>query len=93
MKIILRIIIFFIFINSLSPLYSQSSTSFDFLNRTLGQNQNERDKSIQRLSSATLLWTDDPASHAIFEKVKSHIDYLAVTMRSQQDQNGNMIWR
>ncbi len=85
MNKILTIILFVIFINSFSPIYSQSSLSFDFLNRTLGQNQTERDKSIQRLSSAVLLWTDDPATHAIFEKVKSHIDYLSVTVRSQQD--------
>jgi flagellin-like hook-associated protein FlgL len=81
-KILLILVIFNLFIQ---VIYSQTNSSFSFLNRILGQNQAESDKSIQRLSSASLLWTDDPATHAIFEKVKSHIDYLSVNLRSQQD--------
>ncbi|MDA3940137.1 MAG: flagellin [Spirochaetia bacterium] len=81
----LLIIIITLFVLLSPDVYSQNTSSMDFLNRILGQNDLQRDKSFQRLSSGTLLWTDDPASQAIYEKVKSHIEYLSVNMRSQQD--------
>ena len=66
-------------------VYLQNKTSFDFLNRTLGQNGAITDKSYKCLSSGTILWTDDPVSSAIYDQVKSHIDFLSVNIRNDQD--------
>jgi len=79
------LIILFLFCIATPFVYSQNRTSFNFLNRTLRQNGAITDKSYKRLSSGTLLWTDDPASLAIYEKVKSHIDFLSVNIRNDQD--------
>ena len=85
MRQVLMIIIFSLFSLNVPGVYSQNHTDMNFLNRILGQNEMQSDKSMQRLPAGTLLWTDDPASSAIYEKVKSHIEYLSVNMRSQQD--------
>jgi len=77
------ILIFLVFINF--PISAQSSDSLDFLNRILEQNRLEDEKSMKRLSSGLILWQDDPASKAVYEKMKSHIDFLSVTMRSRRD--------
>jgi flagellin-like hook-associated protein FlgL len=74
-----------IFILLVFPLFGQARNDLSTLNRILNQNNLESDKSIRRLSSGTILWTDDPASKAIYEKLKSHIDFLAVTINNQQD--------
>lgn len=79
------IVVLVLFCISVPLVYSQNKTSFDFLNRTLEQTGIITDKSFKRLSSGTLLWTDDPASLAIYEKVKSHIDFLSVNIRNDQD--------
>ncbi len=59
MKNILTVIIFVLFCIYVPLVYSQNKTSFDFLNRTLGQNGIITDNSFKRLSSGTLLWKDD----------------------------------
>lgn len=66
-------------------VFSQSGDAFNSINRILEQNNMQSEKSLQRLSSGLLLWTDDPASKAIYEKLKSHIDFLSITIRNQQD--------
>lgn len=66
---------------NLSNLYSQSSSSLIFLNQTI----NQYDKSMNRLSSGMLLWTDSPSSRAIYEKLESHVNFLSMNMRNNED--------
>ncbi len=40
---------------------------------------------MKRFASGLILWQDDPASRAVYEKMKAHIDFLSVTMRGHQD--------
>ncbi|MBB6481860.1 flagellin [Spirochaeta isovalerica] len=61
-------------------LFSENS-SIRFLNQTIS----ETSKSMERLSSGTLLWTDSPSSKAIYEKLESHIRFLAQSIRNNQD--------
>jgi len=42
-------------------------------------------KNLNRLTSGTLLWTDDPASQAVYEKLESHIRFLSVNIRNYND--------
>ena len=72
-------LIIFLILN-ISNLYSQSS-SLNFLNNTINQN----DKSMNRLSSGMLLWTDSPSSRAIYEKLESHVNFLSMNMRNNED--------
>lgn len=77
------LIIFIISFLNISHIYSQSDISLNVLNQTLLQN----DKSMNRLSSGKLLWTDSPSSRAIYERLESHINFLSMNMRN----NGDMI--
>lgn len=85
MKELNKLVPVILFILNISALYSQDQTNWNFLNRILGQNGIQNEKSIQRLSSGTLLWSDDPATMAIYEQVKTHIDYLSINIRNQND--------
>ncbi len=80
-----KYIIFFLLVLITAPVPAQSSGAFDSLNRILEQNRLEDEKSMKRLSSGLILWQDDPASKAVYEKMKSHIDFLSVTVRSHRD--------
>ena len=40
---------------------------------------------MNRLSSGTLLWTDSPSSRAIYEKLESHVNFLSMNMRNNED--------
>jgi flagellin-like hook-associated protein FlgL len=85
MKRILMTIGFLSFSLIASSAYAQDRESMDFLNRILAQNEMQSEKSVQRLSAGTLLWTDDPSSRAIYEKLKTHIDFLSMNIRNQRD--------
>lgn len=78
-------IVFFSFSLAASSVYAQDRASMDFLNRILRQNEAQSEKSLQRITSGTLLWSDDPSSRAIYEKIKTHIDYLSMNIRNQRD--------
>lgn len=65
----------------MSRLFSQNSASFNYLNQTIAQN----DTSMNRLSSGKLLWTDSPSTRAIYEKLESHINFLSMNMRNNED--------
>ena len=67
------------------PVFGQTTSSLDYLNRILSQTDMEIQKSIERLSGGEILLTDDPASTAIFERLEGHIRSLAVSMRNMQD--------
>ncbi len=81
MKHIYMIIYPILFFLNISNIYSQSNQSFNFLNQTLSQN----DKSMNRLSSGTLLWTDSPSSKVIYEKLESHVIFLRVNIKNNED--------
>ena len=81
MKHIYLIIYLILFLLNISNIYSQSNPSLSFLNQTLTQN----DKSMNRLSSGTLLWTDSPSSRAIYERLESHVNFLSMNMRNNED--------
>lgn len=81
MKHIYLIIFLICILTGNSGIYAQSDSSLNFLNRTLTQN----DKSMNRLSSGTLLWTDSPSSRAIYEKLESHINFLSMNIRNNDD--------
>jgi len=85
MNIILKSAFLLLFSLNISVAYPQEKFDWDFLNRILGQNETKISKSIQPLTSGTLLWSDDPASKAIYVQVKSHIDYLNTNIRNQKD--------
>ena len=40
---------------------------------------------MDRLSSGKLLWTDSPSSRAIYEKLESHINFLSMNVRNNED--------
>ncbi len=67
------------------PVYSQSISSLDYLNRILSETDTEIQKSIARLSSGVFLLTDDPAAAAIFEALEGHIRGLAAYIRNTED--------
>ena len=81
MKHIYLIIYLILFLLNISNIYSQSNSSLNFLNQIIIQN----DKSMNRLSSGTLLWTDSPSSRAIYEKLESHVNFLSMNMRNNED--------
>jgi flagellin-like hook-associated protein FlgL len=81
MKHIYLIIFFTLFIVNTSGLTAQSNSSVRFLNQTLMEN----DKSMNRLSSGQLLWTDSPSSRAIYEKLQSQINFLSMNIRNNTD--------
>ncbi len=82
MKHIYLVIYAILFLLNISNIYSQSNSSVNFLNQTIMQN----DKSMNRLSSGTLLWTDSPSSRAVYEKLESHVRFLSMNMRNNEDQ-------
>lgn len=69
-----------LFLNN-SNIYSQDNSSLRFLNQTLSQN----DKSMKRLYSGKLLWSDSPSSRAIYEKLESHVIFLSMNIRNNED--------
>lgn len=81
MKHIYIIIYPILFFMNISGIYSLSNSSLNFLNQTITQN----DKSMNRLSSGTLLWTDSPSSRAIYEKLESHVKFLQMNIRNNAD--------
>ena len=81
MKHIYIIIYPILFFLNISSIYSGSNPSLNFLNQTITQN----DKSMNRISSGTLLWTDSPSSSAIYEELESHVKFLQVNMRNNED--------
>ncbi len=81
MKHIYIIICPILFVLNISSIYSQSNPSLNFLNQTITQS----DKSMNRISSGTLLWTDSPSSSAIYEELESHIKFLSVNIRNNAD--------
>ncbi len=82
MKIFLILIITFLIC---FPVYNQSISSLDYLNRILSETDTEIQKSIERLSSGEFLLTDDPAAAAIFEALEGHIRGLAAYMENTED--------
>ncbi|MBN1243444.1 MAG: hypothetical protein JXA15_12150 [Spirochaetales bacterium] len=64
---------------------SQDFSSLDFLARQLSARGHDLDDNLRRLSSGLMLWTDDPASRAIFEKVVSNIGAISATLRNSAD--------
>jgi len=65
----------------ITPCLFGQTQSFNVLNQTLS----EHDKSLNRLSSGTLLWTDDPSSRAIYESLAAHINFLSTNINNEQD--------
>lgn len=59
--------------------------SLSYLNRILGSAENSLDKNYRRLSSGTCLLPDDPANHAIYEKLEAHIREFETTISNQGD--------
>jgi len=70
---------------SLGSAAAQDFTSLDFLARELSARGPALDDNLRRLSSGVLLWTDDPASRAIFEKVVSNVGALSASLRNSAD--------
>ncbi len=73
-------LIIFLIINLLN-IHPQNNSSINSLNQVLIQN----DKSMNRLSSGKLLWTDSPSSRAIYEKLQSQINFLSMNIRNDND--------
>lgn len=77
-----------ILIAALSIILNQiiiASDSLAYLNRILGYNEGDMDKSGKRLSEGTYLLPDNPANHAIYEKLEAHIRELEAIMRNNGD--------
>lgn len=62
-----------------------ASEPLTYLNRILGNNEGDLDKSSNRLSEGTFLLPDNPANHAIYEKLEAHIRELEAIIRNNGD--------
>ncbi len=76
----LLVMLFFLMVNL---VYTDVSTIY--LNTILGSTENAIDKNYKRLSSGTLLLTDDPANYAIYEKLSAVIKELEKVISNNAD--------
>ncbi|MBP7096894.1 MAG: flagellin [Spirochaetia bacterium] len=70
---------------ALGSATAQDFSALDFLARELSARGPALDDNLRRLSSGLMLWTDDPASRAIFEKVVSNVGALSAAIRNSAD--------
>jgi flagellin-like hook-associated protein FlgL len=80
-----RILITGILFLTLLTWTAAASSSRDYLNRILGNNETELDKSGKRLSQGTFLLPDNPANHGIYEKLEDHIRGLDRYIKNNGD--------
>lgn len=69
----------------LSTTLSAESSSLNFLNRILNINNEELQKSTERLAEGRYLLTDNPANYAIYDKMAAVIRGMDATIRNTDD--------
>jgi flagellin-like hook-associated protein FlgL len=80
-KKVIYIVVFSIILNQVVAV----SGPLTYLNSILSNNEGDLDKSGKRLSEGTFLLPDNPANHAIYEKLEAHIRGLEAVIRNNGD--------